>query len=215
MQKYNNIVSLGYICNINALKNHLKGESHSMVFDNIATPMWAINELVISDFKDFMLEENIQKKKLFTDSDEEFWIDSKYYTRFLFLGNHERFKKSIQKRITNFKNTFNQSDPILFIRYEEPIMYDDRGERIIFPEYKNKYEKSELEYLKELSKHIKSTYPQLNFKILFLSSSDNFIDEENKIIGVKAEGHDYRNKHIGKNMAKILDEHKEFLDTNL
>ena len=86
MNQYKNIVSLGYICSIYAYKVQTlkKKDRQSMVFDHVGVPMWAVHDLIKNDFNDFVNEDHVEKRKLFEDSDKEFWIDNKYYTRFLF-----------------------------------------------------------------------------------------------------------------------------------
>tara|TARA_R100001163_G_C5067572_1_gene206818 strand:- start:3100 stop:3750 length:651 start_codon:yes stop_codon:yes gene_type:complete len=216
MDKFRKLVSLGYICTVFALKFQTleRKDRKSMVFDNVGVPMWAVHDLIKNDFSDFIEPENVEKRKLFKDSDEEIWVDKKYYTRFMFSP--EKIKPKLNKKIENFRNALgSKTEPILFVRYKEMVNYDDRGDRIKFSEYDAKYAITERKYLEQLSDHFKATYPELEFKILFMSDEENSNDTDHNIVTINTPKLDYRNKRIGKQMQDVLTYHKEFLDANL
>jgi hypothetical protein len=221
MEKYN-IISLGYVCNVfghlqsnKTLKKHL---IHS-VFDRIATPMWAIHDLLQNDFADFLLEENIKHEQLFDQSDRKEWYDSKYYIRFLNTATHEQISHIFQKKINKLKEILtsgNNSKPILFIRCEEKHNYPKRGSRIMKDEYAEKYKKSELEYLTLLSHTLKSKYPDLDFKILFMGqSSQQSVDSDNNIICIGYPESDFNQRDGPRAIGRLLKENSTFIENNL
>ena len=207
MNNYQKVISLGYICNNCHLTDDKKNfKTKRCVFDNIE-----------DNFENFLLPENIEKRKIFEDSDKEYWMDKKYYIRFL-MGDkdNERFKESMDKRVAHFLSEIANTDqPILFLRFQEKEAYSDKGSRIIFDEYKSKYEKDEYHYLKLLSNTLKTKYPDLTFKILFMNDTPNFVDVENNIVGIETPDIDYRDRKIIRKMKDLIDSHKEFLDQNL
>ena len=218
IKKYSNVISLGYICNVYALLtqiNKVQAKQHK-VFDNIATPMWAVYDLFNTDFADFFKQENLVEKTLFENSDKKYWVDTKFYTRFIALPNYDAMQKRMQTQIENLlKALQTESGEILFIRYEELNNYSGDGNRIAFPEYAEKYSKPELEYCVLLSDLLKAKYPNLACKILLLSNQENFVDTEHGIIGIKSPIVDYRDRNVSQQMFNLIKSHEDFLNTNL
>jgi hypothetical protein len=217
-KKYSNVISLGYICNVYSLLsqvNRNQAKQHK-AFDNIATPMWAVYELFNNDFADFMKLENLAEKSLFTNNDKKFWIDTKYYIRFLLLQDYAKMKARMQLQIDNLLNVCKTDNgEFLFIRYEELNSYSKDGDRISFPEYTDKYAKTELEYCVMLSDLFKVKYPTLKFKILLMSANDNFVDQEHNIVGIKSPIIDYRDSDVSKQMYDLIKSHESFLHLHL
>src|ERR1700679_3033896 len=76
------IISLGYNCYpsmYNIKTNNTKKDSF---FDDIATPMWAIQQLLQNNFDGFFDSSNYNKIKLYDKSNVEFLTNTKYYIRF-------------------------------------------------------------------------------------------------------------------------------------
>lgn len=212
IDSYDKVISLGYICNVTSMLTTLKKRPKSHVFDRIASPMWAVSELVSNDFSDFLSKSNIEKKVLFTNSQEEFVIDKKHYIRLvapdITSAAFERIRVSLVNKADEFKSMLQNADPktpILFIRCEEKDSYADRGDRVIFPEYAERYAQSELSHVEQLSDTLKTKYPNLSFKIIFLNSNaERFTDEERNIIGIPNPCCDYRDHCVGSEMAKAI-----------
>jgi hypothetical protein len=70
LNHYDLIVPLGYICNVPTLLQAFQVRQKAYVFDRMATPMWAINELFQNTFQNLL--ESLETKKLFEDSEKEF-----------------------------------------------------------------------------------------------------------------------------------------------
>ena len=86
----------------------------------------------------------------------------KYYRR------KERFEQILSE--TNTKPT------IFFRLQEEP-------NRIIYPEYKDKFDKKEYVYIEEFSQHINLINQKLKFMIIYLTKTENeHYDSINKIL---------------------------------
>lgn len=201
-KNYDQVISLGYICNVPSYLKNANLRNKAYPFDRVATPMWAVYELIVNNFDQFL--ENLESKKLFIDNDDEFVVDTKYYTR---LSIHkqkfiDKLKEATKRRIGRFNDVLSdQNKSVLFVRLEEPEHYDDLGDRIMFDEYTSKYENDEKYYLVKLSDFLKNKYPNLNFKILFMSASGEFTDPEHNIVGIQKP--DIANYRERKGISKI------------
>jgi Putative papain-like cysteine peptidase (DUF1796) len=224
INQFKNVVPIGYVCDVTSFLTQVNKRSRAYIFDRFGTPMWAVIELMKNNFDEFMLRDNMKCEKLFeSETSPTILYDSKYYVRFPFKKLDEnRFPHlvdSFHKRKDRFLDLLSlcndETDPILFIRSEEHDSYNDWGNRICIPEYEEKYKKDEYFHLIEFSKYIKTKYPSLPFKILFLNSKGQFLDEENNIIGIDAPKCNYRDKNIGKEIKGIIRDNEEFLNSNL
>lgn len=219
MDNFDHTISLGYICNVVSYLTMAKKRKTAYVFDRLATPMWAINELIINKFDKFLVDENFGCDVLFENSEKKVSYDKKYYVRLPLkpsqVKNLDKFRSIMTRRIERLYTILNGGGNVLFIRTQEPMSYKDWGERIINAEYKEKYEKSEKYYLDKLCEHIKTTYPSLSFKVLYLSDDGQFVDNDNGIIGIPKCKCDYRDMVIGKKMKKLIEDNKVFIENNL
>lgn len=184
------IISLGYDCTIKMTwcKNQ---ETH--FFDYIGSSMWSINELLQNNFEDALNLDFFKNLKI-TDS---FYCmtNKKYYLRFLHdfkfttqIGHVKKmtikipdeikklFIEKYTRRINRFYDLLNGNEQVLFIRKEEDL------NRIKYPEYNEYIKYSEIYYIKECIKLLKKDYPNLNFKMIFLSFSQENRVEENLLI---------------------------------
>jgi hypothetical protein len=204
------------MCNVTNLILELSLRQKAFVFDRLATPMWAVKELIENDFDDFLV--NLETHKLFDQSDKEYVVDMKYYTRMSVKSQKmiEKLKEATERRINRLKNVLeNETEPVLFVRYEEPNSYEDLGKRIELPEFNEKYSIKEIDYLTDLSKTLKSKYPNLKFKILYFTSQQN-IDSENNIISIcKLDSEMYHTRKIGAKLKKCLINQSKFISENL
>ena len=212
-------MSIGYICNVPTALGTVGNNKY--VFDRMATPLWAIKDLLGNDFSDFMLKDNLEHKQLFQDSDEKYWVDTKYYVRLSVNGDisDERHAKMYQRMMEakeRFMGNLNDDNKsVLLIRSEEPSSYPDKGERILTNQEKLRYSKRELTHLQEISSLLKSKYPKLNFKILFLSSEGEFVDNTNRIVGIPNVPPCYPDPRCGKKIALHFAKYNDFLQENL
>lgn len=94
-------------------------------------------------------------------------------------NNFDTFKNTYERKINRFKNLLINEEKILFIRFEE-----SQKDRIIYDSYKEYLNKPELDYIKDYSNIIKKQYPNLEFKIIYISKvlDINYIKENNIII---------------------------------
>jgi len=216
MEKYNHIISLGYVCNVTSYLNSSKNRDTAYVFDRMATPMWAVNELMKNNFEDLL--ETVKCEKLFERSSKPIPYDSKYYIRLpLQPSSYEQrvleLKEKLKERADRLKSILMSGESVLFIRDEEPTEYPDLGSRLNIDQYSEKYAKSEREYIKELCDYIKLTYPSLQFKVLFLNNEGEFV--EDSIVGIPRCDVDYRDMKVGAMLKKHINKYEGYLNTNL
>jgi len=164
MENYK-IVSLGYNCYVKKYVDEKFGKFETNFFDNIGISMWAINELFQNDFSDLFNIEDYEKMEII--SKYFVFTNKKYYLRFLHdlpdLSKFNTFKESYERRIKRLDDIIKNQN-ILFIRVEEP-----QKNRIMYDIYKEKFKKSELDYIKDFSNIIKNKYPNTKFKIIYIS----------------------------------------------
>jgi len=164
MENYK-IVSLGYNCYVKKYVDDNFGKMETNFFDNTGISMWAINELFKNDFSDLFNIEDYEKMEIVPKY--FVYTNKKYYLRFLHdlsdLSRFNTFKESYQRRIKRLDDLIKNQN-ILFIRFEEP-----QTNRIMYDFYKEKFKKSELDYIKDFSNIIKKKYPNAKFKIIYIS----------------------------------------------
>ena len=221
---YNNatIISLGYSCETITLllKQISTGKAtkitHS-VFDRMATPMWAVSQLVANNFAGLL--NNVESMSIFQNYPEKWLVDKQYYIR-LFpkttdSPQYAKYKEAILAKAQNFGAMLTAAaaaqTPVLFVRTQEPTCYADYGARIIYPEYQTQYQQSEYDYLKEFSKTISTMYPTLQFNILFLSDIGVCADAEHNIVGICKPCGDYRHPQIATLMEHNIAAHEDHL----
>jgi hypothetical protein len=231
------IISLGYNCNIKIYTLNIGIAQETNLFDWAGTSMWAINKLFENDFSNlFNIKEYCEMKILKNDSgpiktNKRYYIrlkhefnkikeknilpiNSKDTNKFLLINNTKKqtdieinfniFKSTYERRIFRLKKILNEEKNILFIRLEESMK-----NRIIYDEYKDNFKKSELEHIKDYSKIIKLQYPNLNFKIIYISklNKTDLIKEFNLLI---------LNTDTDKiNWTNCADKLKELFDINI
>lgn len=205
-QKYDKIISLGSNCFIKIFLRHIKCEQETHFFDYIGCPMWSVYELIKNDFSDvFNIEEYrneytlIGLPKMVTNSRYNLKFNHDL-SNFKFTDQFSEFKEKYKRRIKRFMDLLMSSENILFMRFEET-----KENRIIKEKYNEKNKISELEYIKLFSKFLRSNYPELKFKIIFISKTwfDN-VDEENNIVTINEINkiHDY--KIAGRQIEELL-----------
>jgi hypothetical protein len=200
--------------------------------------MWAINKLFENNFTNLFNEDEYENLKIMTDN--LYAITNKqYYLRCIheFKNNtninlikfnidktidqkiiddvklqFNTFKERYERRIIRLKDLLTKEKKILFIRLEE-IMKD----RIIYDEYKSYFEKSELDYIIDYSKMIQINYPNLDFKIIYISKiHDNKYIIENNLIILNSKNVTIDNiNNCTKGLKDLFRINKEFLDSNL
>ena len=118
----------------------------------------------------------------FRNARRSFMTNAKYYIRFTDRYPYGAIKnviKSLQHKKDVFMKYLQSNEKILFIRYEEPMSNDiiklgPLGDsRIIYPAFRSYYAKNELYHLEQLSTYLQTTYPGLNFHIMFIGNSMN------------------------------------------
>jgi hypothetical protein len=172
------LISLGFNCYI---KKYLltKQSTSTNLFDYIGAPMWAICELLENNFNELTEKKHFSYKKIL-NNEKEIWINKKYYIRFKHdLNNYsfsekefDVFKKKYDRRIERFFDLLKRCElnnkEIIFIRLEE-----NNNNRIIYEEYKQKYEKDELYYYELFCDIIQKLYPKLKFELLVISNNNS------------------------------------------
>lgn len=184
------VISLGYDCYVK-MKFCPNQETH--FFDYIGSSMWSINELLKNKFEDVLNFDYFENLEITKDT---FYItNKKYYIRFPHdfksitqIGKVKRItmkiteeikKKFIDKytrRISRFYDLLTGNEKLLFIRKEE------HTNRISYPEYNEHIKYTEIYYIREFINILKKDYPNLNFKIIFFSFSQETSKEDNLLI---------------------------------
>ena len=234
------VISLGFNCFIKKFTNDIGINQETNFFDYIGTSMWAINKLFENDFTNLFNEEEYENLKILTDN-LCVTTNKQYYFRFLhdFKNNtninlinkkfmvdktieqkiiddikiqFNKFKETYERRIIRLKDLLLKEKKILFIRLEETM-----NNRIIYDEYKSYFEKSELDYILDYSKMIKKNYPNLDFKIIYISKiHDNKYMIENNLIILNSKNVTIDNWNNCTNGLKdLFEKNKEFLDSIL
>lgn len=176
----NNFISIGYNCFFKKfLKIKFLNKKETNFFDNIGISMWGINELLLNDFEDFFNPANYKQIKIKNNENNknnEFLSNVKYYIRFphdllisKFNGNYNgqyfnNFINMYSRRKTRLYDLLTNCKKVVFLRLEEDI--DDR---IIYPEYMEKFKTGEFENLLVFTEIIKNKFPNLNFTVIFVS----------------------------------------------
>jgi hypothetical protein len=117
----------------------------------------------------------------------------------------ETLIKKGSKFMEMLKTAEESQQKVLFIRSEEQETYKDRGKRISFPEYEQRYQQDEVVYLRQFSSFLTEKYPKLSFQILFMNSKGGeAMDRESKIIAIAAPDCDYRDHKVGQKMIEAV-----------
>ena len=184
--KYN--ISLGCNCSPRAYLCHTNKAGESHVFDVTSISMWAVNELLANKFDGFLDQGQIEKMVMFNGSGGKIFTQKKYYVRLLHEFDNTKeeitiekfmeFKEKYGRRCKRLLDLFMTGGTILFWRLEE-IM----DNRIMYDEYKDKFARGELDELKKFSQFMKTTYPKVQFAVIYLSFCEGLdYDADNKII---------------------------------
>lgn len=232
------IISLGYNCNIKRYTIDIGIIQETNLFDYTGISMWTVNKLFENNFSNLFNIKEYSEMKILNSDFETIKTNKRYYIRFkhefkkikaknilpinskdinklLLINksikkqtdierNFSDFKSTYERRILRLKKILNEEKNILFIRLEESM-----ENRIIYDEYKDNFKKTELEYIKDYSNIIKLQYPNLNFKIIYISklNQTNLIKEYNLLI---------LNTDIGTiNWTNCVAKFKELFDINI
>lgn len=190
LKKYDKIISLGSNCYVKFFLKHIKYDQETYFFDNIGSPMWSVCELIKHNFED-VLNFNDYNSEIINKGCARIVTNTKYNLKFkhdlrdLRAGcdgvEFVKFKETYNRRIKRFQDLLSSEDNVLFIRFEEM-----KENRIINTSYIDKNKISELEYIKLFSEFITTNFPNLKFKIVFISKTwGNKVDEKNKIVIIK------------------------------
>lgn len=217
------VISLGYSCETAAFLAKQSVETGKKlklcVFDRMATPMWAVTQLVCNNFAN--LFDHVEPMHIFEQNPNKWLVDTQYYIRLspqMGDDQYTKYKSVILARAQQFFQTLNDAaetgQSVLFIRTQEPSTYSDYGVRIIYPQFQTQYQTSEHIYLQQFSQYIKSKYPKLHFQILFMNEDGVFADVANNIIGIAKPSGDYRDPHIGKLIEENIKAHSAHLSNH-
>ena len=170
--------------------------------------MWEINELFDDDFIPFFNKNNYDKIKINNNEEVNFISNKKYYIRFLhdlidenFFGSKSnRYFNEFKIKFTRLKNRLyeilNENKNYIFLRFEESM-----ENRIIYNEYVEKINISEIEHIIIFSNKIKNKFNLSNYLIIYFSlNSNDYCDYANKIITINISNYisnlEWENSHI-------------------
>lgn len=215
------IVSLGYACETATMLLKQQTPHVPSVFDRMATPMWAVAQLVSNNFSNFL--GNVQSMTIFENNPEAWLVDTQYYIR-LFpkdvnSAQYAKYKTAQLARAQNFSTNLAAAaaanTPVLFVRTQEPTSYSNYGTRIMYPQYAAQYQQSEYVYLQQFSQTMKAAYPTLQYQILFMSDMGAFSDSTNNIVGIDKPSGNFRSPNIASIMEQNVAAHAEHLTLHL
>ncbi len=207
--KYDKVISLGSNCFIKKYLDCKKNPNETFFFDYLGISMWSINELLKYNFKDLLNIKDYELLQIFNKNSDskikESIINKKYFIRFPHdlqsnLNNFKEFKEKYERRIERLQNYFKNCKKILFIRLEENMT-----DRIIYPEYEEKYKITELEYINEFSNLIKKLYPNLEITIIYISKNDCELNNTNNNIIILKNIYDFDYSNCCDYLNKIID----------
>lgn len=162
LKKYHPI-SLGYNCYIKKYLNKYWKHCETQVFDWLGTSMWAVNKLFENDAVDAFTASQYCNTPI--TKARSIPTHKEYYIRALH-DNPQQMADKYQRRWGRMKGMLSKEDAkVVFIRLEE-----DPTDRLPHPARQENQEE-ELYYIGEFVDTIKSKYPSLDFRILFLSHS--------------------------------------------
>lgn len=206
------MVSLGATCSCKKyITIHIKKDMYQ-IFDYVGTSMWSIIELLKNDFAGLLDKDKLVKMNI-RSQNELVWTNVTYYVRFLHdLMDAKHINKTIEKnerRIARFKSLINQNKPLILLRLEE-----SQKNRIRYEQYNKYLDKTEHEYVVELSKWLKLN-TKLKFRILYLGTKDTHYDVVNNIIFIKTniDEHTWNNCNI--TMNNLINENKDVIELGL
>lgn len=206
------MVSLGATCSCKKyITIYIKKDMYQ-IFDYVGTSMWSIIELLKNDFAGLLDKDKLVKMNI-RSHNELVWTNVTYYVRFLHdLMDAKHINKTIEKnerRIARFKSLINQNKPLILLRLEE-----SQKNRIRYEQYNKYLDKTEHEYVVELSKWLKLN-TKLKFRILYLGTKDTHYDAVNNIIFIKTniDEHTWNNCNI--TMNNLINENKDVIELGL
>lgn len=180
-EKYT-IFSFGFNCFIKIFLNKMKIEQETQFFDWIGSSTWSIRLLLENNFENLLQKENFKYLQTIQKENEYVWTDELYYLRFKhdFEQTHlketkqitqqewKEVKEKYERRKNRFLETFKTYEknqkPILFIRLQE-----DFDQRIYLDHHIHIQKEDEINDLLCISNWIQKQYPNLIYKIIFLS----------------------------------------------
>ncbi len=216
IKKYDDVMSLGFNCYFKLLfkKVYTECDKENQFFDYAGSPMWAVNELVKNDFKNIFNRDDYKPIKVWQEKEQKLIGNIKYDSifrhDFIKEPNYFEFnffRQKYVKRRARFYNRINSNKKILLCRLEEHRI--GRNDNEVF---RDKYKKSELEYLRDFQKILKEKYPRLNYHILYVSYTEpeSKVLENEKIIILKMDPFD-NSSESEFDLKERLDKGKEFL----
>ena len=220
LNKFDKIISLGATCTFSwlfPLKNF-----HRCVFDtSLATSMWAICQLLDNDFENFLSDMAYEKLYEGGSGNGFATYDKKYFIRT--FGNNPKdsdylsFCQLMKEKAKEFLNLLKtHSGTILFLRQEEGSFHKYYGNRLPHASFAEYFVKPEIDYVKDFSDMVKNINPNLQFKILFLSGHDCFVDKDHNIVVIPDHPlAEFMNKHLHSVMNSHFDIYSQFISQNV
>ncbi len=187
------MISLGFNCYIKIFLNKMKIEQETQFFDWIGSSTWSIRLLLENNFENLLQKENLKYLQTIQKENEYVWTDELYYLRFKHDFEQTHLKetkqithqewKEVKDKYERRKDRFIQilqeyeknQKPLLFIRLQE-----DFDERIYLDHHILIQKEDEINDLLWISNWIQNQYPNLIFKIIFISRITNQISHLHK-----------------------------------
>lgn len=180
-------ISLGYNCFVRVYFQEFLKATARFPFDWAGTPMWAVCELMDSDFAEFVARDRLTPRKRFTDSEELFLTNTRYNMVFqhdygkdptaIPRDTYTRVTEEYERRLQRWRDALAGTQPLLFFRLEMPERSRIEYEGSTRP-------KTEMEYLWEFTEKLKAR--GTNYHIIYITHTQpQGYDAARKIISLQ------------------------------
>lgn len=215
-KNYDKVLSLGTSCYIKSFLQTKGIIQETNLFDNIGSSMWGICELFENDFEGLSNLDNFDRISI--NDNLNLLTNKKYYLRF----KHEDYMfrkdnrallnllKTLDRRASRFKDHLENNKKILFIRLEQ-----DDSKRTLHPEYVDKNNGKENEFVIKFSRLLKEYYKDLDFLIIHISKGNLFYDTENNIVTLPNTYEYMTWNDCNEKLNVIFNSHIDFIESHL
>ena len=219
-KNFDRVLSLGTSCFIKSFLQKYGISQETNLFDNIGSPMWGICELFENNFEGLSEIENYDRLNI--SKGLSILSNKKYYLRFkhedyMFKNNNVQNKplstlfKTLERRADRFKEHLKNNKKVLLVRLEQ-----DDSKRVMYPEYENKNNDNEREYIVKFSQFLKLNYKDLDFFIIYISKKNSqHYDEINNILTLFNKNDTMTWGDCNEKLNSIFLENMDFIKNNL
>jgi hypothetical protein len=207
-------ISLGYHCFVRVFLQENVQATPRYPFDWAGTPMWAVCELMDSNFEGMNSREHLVVRRRFSDSTEEYLTHTKYNMVFLHDygtnprsitdATYTRVEDDYKRRIERWHTALSGKQHLVFFRVEMP-----NRPRVTYEGYA-RGPTTEIEALCEFAEKLKAR--GTTFHIVHITHSQpQGYDAERRIIHLNFTPKDHHMVLFGRHIHAILQANQSFL----